>query len=506
MRLFFAAVLLVGPAVFANASGAIGYSGGPPSNTGCNGCHAGGAAPSTQLTGPASLGAGATGTYTLTISGGAGVRAGMNVAVSDPNAALNPISATIGLAFGELHQKAPVAFPASFQFTMTAPPFPGTVKIFGTGNSCNGNGATSGDQSSSTTLDVTVTAGSGMNPPAITAAAATAFNPVTSRTVGVTVGANDDGTEANLSYTWSATGPAPVTFTPNGNNAAKASTAAFSKEGAYMLTVTVRDGTNKTVTSVAAVAVSANYTLLRMTPVSAQVAPGGLLVYTVSARDQFDVPLATQPQITYALPGLGGTFVDAGVVKAQGSMGGPFTTTANAMGITTGAIFSVGKAPPAPQDSVPPTVTLVSPATPGQPLAAGLMLEATAFDNTGVAEVRFEVAAIPIGTATAGPPWKVSYVTKPGIPGGSQALEAVAKDIAGNEARSASIPVMVAISGTGGGSGAGGGAAAGGGAGGAKDAGGAGGGAVDPPKGCGCSSAPFGLAAVALLVLVRRRR
>src|SRR4051794_3889496 len=133
MRIFLGClVLLVGGTVFANASGALGYSGAPPNNQNCNGCHSGGSAPTVALSGPTSLGAGATGTYTFTIAGGAGVRAGMNVS-ADQGAALNPISSTVGLAFGELHQKAPVAFPASFQFSMTAPPFAGTVKIYASG-------------------------------------------------------------------------------------------------------------------------------------------------------------------------------------------------------------------------------------------------------------------------------------------------------------------------------------------------------------------------------------
>jgi hypothetical protein len=42
----------------------------------------------------------------------------------------------------------------------------------------------------------------------------------------------DDGGEANLRYTWTSGGPAPVTFSANGSNAAKNVTATFSKAGA----------------------------------------------------------------------------------------------------------------------------------------------------------------------------------------------------------------------------------------------------------------------------------
>ncbi len=521
MRIVIAAFLLSSASVFANASGAIGYSGGPPGNTNCNGCHAGGGAPTVTITGPTTLGAGATGNYTLTISGGAGARFGMNVSTNSTSATLNKISANVGVAFGELHQTA-ASTSGTFNFAMTAPPFPGPVTIYGSGNSCDGNGSTGGDRSTSTTLVVTITAGSGQNPPAITMDPAAASNPVTSRTVGVTVGANDDGTEANLAYTWNATGPAPVTFSPNGNNAAKASTASFSKEGAYVFSVVVRDGTNKTAagadggTPSFPVVVNQTYALLRMTPVSSQVAVGGTLQYQVTARDQFDSVLTTQPTILYQVPAGGGTISATGLLKAQNAIGGDFVVTANASPITTSALFAVGKPPGtnAGADKIPPTVSLVAPATPGQSLAPGLMLEATAFDNTGVAEVRFEVATVVVATVTSGPPWKVGYATKAGIPSGTQALEAIAKDIAGNEARSTSIPVIVPVGGTGGGTG--GGSATGGGAGGGSGTGGGsvatdggtgggtGGGAQT--QGCSCNAGPFGLGAVALLALLRRRR
>ena len=54
---------------------------------------------------------------------------------------------------------------------------------------------------------------------------------------------DDDAGEANLTYTWATSGtpPAPVTFSANGSNAAKNTTATFSKAGSYTLQVTVAD-------------------------------------------------------------------------------------------------------------------------------------------------------------------------------------------------------------------------------------------------------------------------
>jgi hypothetical protein len=69
------------------------------------------------------------------------------------------------------------------------------------------------------------------------------------------LGADDNG-EANLTYTWTATGPAPVSFSTNGTNAAKTVVATFSTAGSYVFQVTVRDAAQLSVTSSVAVTVT----------------------------------------------------------------------------------------------------------------------------------------------------------------------------------------------------------------------------------------------------------
>ena len=51
----------------------------------------------------------------------------------------------------------------------------------------------------------------------------------------------DQAGEANLTYTWATIGapPAPVTFSANGTNAAKNTTATFAKAGTYAFQVTI---------------------------------------------------------------------------------------------------------------------------------------------------------------------------------------------------------------------------------------------------------------------------
>ena len=71
------------------------------------------------------------------------------------------------------------------------------------------------------------------------------------------LGASSIG-ENTLTYTWSATGtpPAPVTFSANGTNAAKNSTATFTAPGAYTLQATITNLEGRSVTSSVTVTVA----------------------------------------------------------------------------------------------------------------------------------------------------------------------------------------------------------------------------------------------------------
>jgi uncharacterized protein (TIGR03382 family) len=501
---------LVASAAFANAAGVVGYSGKPPAAD-CNGCHNGGGNPTVSITGPTTLTAGQTATYTLNVSGGG---FGANIAADPVQAALNPIGTTMAVAFGELHQRARITG-TSVQFSLTAPPFGGTTTLYATGNAVNGDGNVGGDSSRSTTLAITVSAGSGANNPVITVPAALTSldggsaspTQVTEISTGVSVTAQDDGPgEAGLSYTWSATGPAPVSFSPNGSNAAKLSKATFSLDGAYVLTVTIRDGLNNATTGTINATVVPTYAFLRQTPVVASVAPGGKIQFTASQRDQFDRVLAVQQPVTWSVP-FGGSVDTNGLFTAQNGPTTGVVVQSFAAGRASSSSVNVGSAAPTASDMEPPNVSLVLPAVPLSPLSAVTVLEAVASDNTGVAEVAFEVAQIRIGAVTNGPPWKMNFVQVPGLPGGVQSLEAVARDIAGNVRRSASLSVTVTASPvTDGGSGGGAGGA--GGAGGSGGSGGAGGGAG--AGGCQCGALAGGpmswvLAALAAAFARRRR-
>src|SRR5438045_1197138 len=114
--------LVVSSAAFGYASGIVGYSG--QSGTHCTQCHsASGAAPTVTLSGPISLTGGTTGTYTLTMVGGPGVRGGLDVSVDNPNAKFTAGAGTQSVA-GEITHTAPKSFSGgqvSWTFTLLAP-------------------------------------------------------------------------------------------------------------------------------------------------------------------------------------------------------------------------------------------------------------------------------------------------------------------------------------------------------------------------------------------------
>ena len=150
------ACLLSAPA-FANSTGMTGNSG--KSATTCSSCHTGGSAPTVTLTGPSSLAAGATGQYTLTITGGPGLKGGFNVAVDNTAASLEPGTGSKKQS-NELTHTAPkpaASGAITFDFSLVAPPSAGTVKIFAAGNSVNGDNNSTGDGAATTTLTVNVT-------------------------------------------------------------------------------------------------------------------------------------------------------------------------------------------------------------------------------------------------------------------------------------------------------------------------------------------------------------
>jgi hypothetical protein len=200
--------------------------------------------------------------------------------------------------------------------------------------------AQSGASSGTATVSVSIpNAG-----PTIATPAAASPNPVTGSTTALSVLGADDGGEANLTYTWGTAGtpPAAVTFSANGSNAAKATTATFTKAGSYTLQVTVKDQGNLTATSSVTVTVNQTLTSVVVSPSSATVSTSATQQFTATARDQFATNLATQPTFTWSVSG-GGTISSSGLFTAGTTAGGPYTVTAQSGGVSGNASVTVAQ-------------------------------------------------------------------------------------------------------------------------------------------------------------------
>jgi uncharacterized protein (TIGR03382 family) len=353
--------------------GVVGFSGKSPGQL-CTGCHAvsTGTAPTVTLDGPATLNAGQTGTFSLTITGGPGVRAGMNVAASGTAAVLNA-GAGSAKESGELRHASPLAFSsgrASFSFTVTAPSTAGTFTLFGAGNSTNGSGS-GGDRSAYVTKVVTVTVVN--QPPTISLAPGGAST--TPTTYALSVGAMDDGGEAGLTYTWAATtAPAPVTFSANGTNAAKNTVATFTRAGAYAFSVTVRDAAGLTAVGTVSITVAPVVSSVAVSPSVVGLAAGRTQAFTATGTDQFGAVMSPGP--TWSWSATGGTITAAGLYTAPATPGGPFTVTAASGGRQGAAQVTVAV-------GSPPTVATAAAASASPVTSASTTLTVLGADDGG---------------------------------------------------------------------------------------------------------------------------
>ncbi len=281
------------------------------------------------------------------------------------------------------------------------------------------------------TASVTVSTGS---PPTVATAAKATPNPVTGSTTALSVLGADSLGEGSLSYTWSSAGPAPVTFSANSTNAAKAATATFSAVGTYALTVTIRDAQLLTATSAVTVVVQPTQSTVAVTPPAASVLVGSTFQFTASGADQFGAALVTQPAFAWAVTG-GGSVNSSGLFNAT-TAGGPFTLTATALGQSGSAQISVATTP----DTRPPVVSITSPAA-GSQVFGVVSLLAFATDDRAVASVSFAVDGAGVGSV-ASPPYEVAWDTR-AVPLGLHRLQARAVDTAGNATDSADVEVEV---------------------------------------------------------------
>lgn len=147
----------------AYSTGISGHSGNPGTNGGmtCNACHGGGQVPVVTLNGPATVTPGSTHTYVLAVQStnpSAQAHAGLDVSATAGTLATS--GADTQVMDGEITHTQPKANNASgiasFQFQWTAPTLPGSVTLYGAGNSVELNGYPGGDNPALASLVVTV--------------------------------------------------------------------------------------------------------------------------------------------------------------------------------------------------------------------------------------------------------------------------------------------------------------------------------------------------------------
>lgn len=141
--------------------------------------------------------------------------------------------------------------------------------------------------------------------PSVATPAAASQITTTDKTVNLSaLGADDDG-EAWLSYAWSVSGPAAVTYSDNNTNTAKNALATFTKPGTYVFTCTIKDRANQTTTTQTTVTVNAVAAAVTLTPNTATVPTNGTQQFTATVYDQFNQVLTGQTLNWSVVQGLG---------------------------------------------------------------------------------------------------------------------------------------------------------------------------------------------------------
>lgn len=211
--------------------------------------------------------------------------------------------------------------------------------------------------------------------PTIVSPASATPSTVTGTSTSLSVLGSDDMGEVNLTYTWSVTsGPSGTTFSPNGTNGSKNTTATFAAAGSYTIQVAIRDGTGLTTTDTVSVTVSQTATTLSATPADVSVQTGGTQQFTAAVQDQFGQPMSAT--VGWSVSG-GGTIDSTGLFTAGGTPGGPHTVTATSGSASDTASVDVL--------SSPPTLTTIAVTPPSALVEKGLTVQfsATGYDQAG---------------------------------------------------------------------------------------------------------------------------
>jgi hypothetical protein len=181
-----------------------------------------------------------------------------------------------------------------------------------------------------------VVSGASLNPPPTVAIAARALpEPVNGTTAALSVLGADNGGESNLRYTWSsaATNERLVTFSENGTNAAKNTTASVRGTGTFTLFVDITDANGATVRDRVTFDVVQSPASLLLAPLDRTIRPGEHLQFLMNILDQFGYTMRDFPPSTWSVSG-GGTIDSSGLFTSLPTARGLFTVTLSAAGLS----------------------------------------------------------------------------------------------------------------------------------------------------------------------------
>jgi PKD repeat protein len=217
---------------YAYPGGVTGYSGATGAT--CGSCHSGATAPALTLSGPTTLGVGASGNYTLTMQrSGSNPSGGLDVSANGGTLTTSTTGTVV--RSGEITHSSPNNVPASgvtWSFSWRAPTAPGSYTLYSAAASTNGTG-TGGDGTAATTLAVTVTA---MNQAPI-ARLSGPTTAVAGATVTFSGSASTDPDGTIAAYDWNF---------GDGSAGAGASVSHVYAAGTYTVTLTVTDNAGAT--------------------------------------------------------------------------------------------------------------------------------------------------------------------------------------------------------------------------------------------------------------------
>lgn len=155
-----------------------------------------------------------------------------------------------------------------------------------------------------------------------------------SASADMTVSASTASEETEIAaYSWSATGPAPVFFSPNESPQATATRVDFEATGDYTVTVTATDTNGLSTLATAFLRVLPAASDIRVSPPSVTLTVWDSQQFGAEMLDQFDEPLPEQPdRFEWAVSG-GGTIDENGLFTAT-EVGDNFSVSAIAEALT----------------------------------------------------------------------------------------------------------------------------------------------------------------------------